>query len=269
MRFRKRHVILAFAALAALAVGGIASANHKSNVSSVRTFKFTPKDLPDNRFKAGALTVRVHTNYAHPGSRARGGFTKTVTLLFDNDMKVSLRRVPSCRATFGAGTTIRQAWERCGPGSDGPGEVNAYLSPRRAVSGRASTTPPSNFNACTLVFKRGSSPARILLYARVRTVPNTRANCRNPATNTAGNTSVILTGRLSKVNKRDYRTKLRVPNIDQLPLPLDDFRAKVKRRGKFKARCGDGNKRLNLRATWAYSGSGQPNDTVRKGFACT
>jgi hypothetical protein len=62
---------------------------------------------------------------------------------------------------------------------------------------------------------------------------------------------------------------LRVPNIDQLPLPLDDFKAKVKRGGVFKARCHDPNKLLNLRAKWVYSGSGQRSDTVRKAFACT
>jgi hypothetical protein len=60
-----------------------------------------------------------------------------------------------------------------------------------------------------------------------------------------------------------------VPNIDQLPLPLDDFKAKVKRGGAFKARCRDTNKRLNLRGTFQYSGSGQPTDTVNKTFACT
>jgi hypothetical protein len=269
MRLRKRHAILAFAAVAALVVGGTAFANHTSNVSSVREFTFAPKDLPTSRFRAGALTVRVHTNYAHPGDKSRGGYAKTVTLLFDNDMKVNLRGIPSCRATFGSGTTIRRAWERCGPGADEAGEVNAYLSPRGAVSGRASTAPPSNFNACTLVFKRGSNPGRILLFARVTLVVNGTANCSNPATNTAGNTTTVLTGRLSSVSQTDFRTKFRVPNISQLPLPLDDFKAKVKRAGVFKARCADGNKRLNLRAKWVYSGSGQPGDTVNKAFGCT
>ena len=269
MRLMKRQAILIFAAVAALAVGGIAFANHRSNVSSVPTFTVAPRDLPKTTFRSGALTVRVHTDYAHPGQKARGGFAKTVALTFDNDLRVNLRGVPSCTATFGSGTTIARAWERCGPGADGPGERNAYLSPPGRVSGRASTAPPSNFNACTLVFKRGLNPGRILLFARARLAPNARANCRNPATNTAGNTSVVLVGRLSRVNQDDFRTKLRVPNIDQAPLPLDDFKAKVKRGRVFRGRCGDGNKRLNLRAKWAYSGSGQPGDTVRKSFGCT
>jgi hypothetical protein len=269
MRLRRRYAILAFASVAALIVGGTALANHTSNVSSVRTFTFAPRDLPANTFRAGALTVRVHTNYAHPGDKPRGGFAKTVTLLFDNDMRVNLTGIPSCTATFGSGTTIRAAWERCGPGADQAGEVNAYLSPPGAVSGRASTAPPSNFDACTLVFKRGGNPGRILLFARVRLVPNGTANCSNPATNTGGNTSVTLVGTLGSVTQADFRTRLRVPNIDQLALPLDDFRARVKRAGVFKARCGDGNKLLNLKANWVYSGSGQANDTVNKAFGCT
>jgi hypothetical protein len=267
MRIKKPSaVILAFASVAALAVGGFAYANHTSNVSSVPTFTFAPRDLPTSTFRAGALTVRVHTNYAHPGDRTRGGYAKTVTLLFDNDMRVNLTGIPSCTATFGSGTTIRQAWERCGPGADQAGEVNAYLSPPGAVSGRASTAPPSNFGACTLVFKRASN--KILLFARVTLRPNVTANCSSPATNTSGNTTTVLVGTLSTVTAADFRTRFTVPNIDQLPLPLDDFKATVRRGGAFAARCRDANKLLNLRGIWVYSGSGQARDAVNKAFRC-
>jgi hypothetical protein len=118
------------------------------------------------------------------------------------------------------------------------------------------------------VFKRGLNPGRILLFARVTLIANGTANCSNPATNNSGNTSTVLTGTLSSVSRTDFRTKFRVPNINQLPLPLDDFKARVKRAGVFKARCGDGNKLLNLRANWVYSGSGQRSDTVNRAFAC-
>jgi hypothetical protein len=266
MRFKRRHSILAFVSIAALVVAGTTFANHTSNVSSLPEFKFEPRDLPKSTFKAGALTVRTHTNYSHPGDAARGGKAKTVTLLFDNDIRVNLAGIPPCKATFGSGTTIRQAWNTCGPGAGA--SRNAYLSPPTAVSGRASTAPPSNFNACTLVFKRGANPGRILLFARVTLVANGTANCSNPATNTAGNTTTVLIGTLSSVNQADFKTRFRVPNIDQLPLPLDDFKARVKRAGVFKARCADGNKKLNLRGTFVYSGSGQPADTVNKAFGC-
>jgi hypothetical protein len=269
MRSRRHYLGFAVAFLAVLAVGGVASANHTSNVSSLPAFSFAPKDLPNNTtFKAGQLTVRTHTNYSHPGDKARGGFAKTVTLLFDNDLRVNLSGIPSCTATFGSSTTIAQAWERCGPGADTAPEVNAYLSPPGAVSGRASTAPPSNFNACTLVFKRSNSPLRLLLFSRVTLVANGTANCSNPATNSSGNTSVTLVGNLSNISAADFRTKLVVPGIDQLALPLDDFLARIKRGGAFAARCRDANKLLNLRGTFVYSGSGQPADTVNKTFGC-
>ena len=84
-------------------------------------------------------TLFVHTGtvYAHPTQAALGGKAKTVTLLFDDDGKLNLAGIPMCTASFGGGTTIAQAWERCGPGADGPGEVNAYLSPpARSAEGR-------------------------------------------------------------------------------------------------------------------------------------
>jgi hypothetical protein len=263
MRFRT-HAILAVASVAVLAVGGFAYAGHVSNVSSLPVFKFSPRDAPKISRVNASLTVRTHTNYAHPGSKPRGGFAKKVTLLFDNDGKVNLSGIPRCTATFGSGTTLKTAWNRCGPGAGA--NRNAYLSPGGRVSGRASTAPPSNFNACTLVFKRGAS--KILLYARVRLVPNGTANCRNPGNNTSGNTSVTLVGTLSNATVPDFGKKLTVPRIDQLALPLDDFSATVKRGSFIRVRCHDGNKKWNLRGRFAYSGSGQPADTVNKTQTC-
>jgi hypothetical protein len=276
MRFRRRYILLAFASVAALAVGGMASANHVSNVSSLPTWNVTPSALPGSggggnggsgTTAAVALDVETATTYAHPGDQAQGGKAQTVTLLFDNDVVLNLQGIPACNANFTAGTTIAQAWERCGPGADTAPEVNAYLSPSTAVSGTASTAPAANFGACTLVFKRTSTS--ILLFARVFTTPNSVPNCSNPGSNSLGNTSTILNGNLSNVTTTDFRTKLTVPNIDALPLPLDRFKAKVKRANVFKARCRDNNKRLNLRGTFDYSGSGQPNDVVNKTKACT
>jgi hypothetical protein len=278
MRFR-RYTLLAFASVAALAVSGIASANHVSNTSSLPTWNVTPSALPGSggggnggsgTTAAVALDVQTATVYAHPGDTAQGGKAKTVTLFFDNDVVLNLTGIPSCNATFGAGTTIAAAYERCGPGADTAPEVNAYLSPPGAVSGTASTAPPSNFPGCTMVFKKASSTGpKILLFARVTLIQNGTANCSSPATNTSGNTTTTLTGNLTNVSIADFKTKLTVPNIDQLPLPLDNFKAKVKRANVFKARCRDNNTRLNLRATFQYSGTGQATDTVNKTKACT
>jgi hypothetical protein len=282
MRFRSRYLAFAIASVAALAVSGVASASHISNTSSLPTWTVAPSALPGSggggnggsgTTAAVALTVQTATVFAHPGDASLGGKTKTVTLLFDNDVVINLQGIPACNATFTAGTTIAQAWERCGPGADTAPEVNAYLSPATAVSGTVSTAPPSNFPGCTLVFKRSASS--VLLFSRVALIQNGAPNCANPATNTAGNTSTILTGNLSNVSTTDFKTKLNVPNIDQLPLPLDNFKAKLKRASVFKARCKDNNKLLNLRGTFAYSNDGaggnpnQPNDVVNKTKACT
>jgi hypothetical protein len=278
MRIRKRYVMLAFASAAALAVSGIAYANHVSNTSTLAGSKIclsgttcSSVTLPKNTFKAASLFVHTGTVYAHPNDAAQGGKAKTVTILFDNDGKLNLTGIPKCTATFGSGTTIAAAWERCGPGADQAGEVNAYLSPPGAVSGRVSTAPPSNFNGCSLTFNGPTNAAgnpTVILFARVTLVVNGTPNCANPATNTSGNTSTVLKGTITNAGIADFGKKLTVPNIDQVPLPLDDYTAVTKRGSVISARCADANQTLNLRATFQYSGSGQPADTVNRTQHC-
>jgi len=276
MRIRKRRfaVILGVASVAALTVGGFALA-HDANVSSLPTWKVTPAALPGpspvptSRVPV-QLDVQTHTNYAHPGVKSQGGFAKTVTLLFDDDLKVNLAGIPSCTTTFPSSAELKDAWNTCGPGA--PAANNAFLSPPTAVSGTASTAPPSNFSACTMVFKKSASS--ILLFAEVNTVGT--FSCANPGTNTSGETSVVLTGTLGTAGVADFGTKLTVPNIDKLALPLDDFKAKVKRASVFTGWCKDTNKLLNLRGTFVYSNDPPPppsdpqsTDVVNKTFTCS
>jgi len=277
MRIRKRYVVLALASALALATGGIAQAN---NVSTLSGSKIIPSKLSANTFKPVSLFVHTGTVYTHPTQAALGGKAKTVTLYFDDDGTINLTGIPKCTATFSSGATIAAAWERCGPGADTAPEVNAYLSPPTAVSGRTSTSPASNFGGCTLVFRGPDSGANptVLLFARVTTTPNSVPNCSSPATNNTGNATVAPIGTLSTVSiaegggrpaSEKYTTKLNVPGVDQLPLPLDDFSAKLKRGSVLSARCKDANKQLGLRSTWTYSGTGQTPDTVTKQKACT
>ncbi|MEK6272015.1 MAG: hypothetical protein AABM42_05140 [Actinomycetota bacterium] len=271
MRIRKRYMLLAFASVAALAVGGSAFGNHVSNTSTLSGSKITPSTLPFNTYKPASLFVHTGTVYAHPNVPELGGKAKTVTLYFDDDGKLNLTGIPKCTANFGAGTTIAQAWERCGPGADTAPEVNAYMSPPTAVSGKVSTAPPSNFNGCTLVFN-GPTNAQgnptVYLFARV-TFAQT-SNCASPASNSTGNTTVTLRGTITdEPDASDFGKRLTVPNIDLAPLPLDDFTATVKRASVISARCHDANKILNIKATFQYSGSGQPTDTANATQACT
>lgn len=260
---------------AALAIGGIASANHISNTSALPTWNVTPNSLPgsgtggNSPFQAVQLDVQTHTDYAHPGDMAQGGWAKTVTLFFDDDVRVNLTTIPSCTETFTNSTTIAQAWEDCGPGADTAPEVNAYLSPPSEVSGTVSTASASNFPGCVLVFKKSSTS--LMLFVRMTQVFNGPANCYNPAANTSGNFNFILTGNLSTVSAADFKTRLTIPSLDALAEPLDDIKFRLKRAAVFAARCKDTNKVLNLRGTFSYTNPGpsnQPPDTVNKKKAC-
>jgi hypothetical protein len=138
-------------------------------------------------------------------------------------------------------------------------------------SGTASTAPASNFPGCVLAFNgkpSGGNPT-IVLFTRVTLAPNGTANCANPASNTSGNTSVTLTGTLTNAGVSDFGKKLTVPNVDSAPLPLDDFTTTVKRGSYVSIRCNDADKQWNIRATFAYSGSGQSPDTVSSSQPCT
>ena len=57
----------------------------------------------------------------------------------------------------------------------------------------------------------------------------------------------MLKGTITNAGVADFGKKLTVPNIDQLPLPLDDFTAMTKRGSVISARCPDANKTLNMR----------------------
>lgn len=261
MRIRRRYAILAVASVAALAVGGVASANHISNTSSVAGSKITPSNLPKTTRVPITLFTHTHTNYAHPGNKTQGGFAKTVTVMYDDDGTINLTGVPRCAVTDVANKTIAQAYAACGPAGK-----NAYMSPAGTISGRASTAPPSNFGGCTMVFN-GPGANQVLLYTRVTTVPNSNPSCTT--SNNGGNVTVTLIGTISNAGVADFGKKLTVPNIDQLTLPLDDFTATVKRGSVFTARCNDANRILNIRGIFAYSGTGQPPDTVNSTQTCT
>jgi hypothetical protein len=277
MRIRRRYAILVAVAATAFAAFGAAGVAQANNVSSLPTWNVTPSALPGNgtggnpAFANVQLNVRTHTNYTSPGNKPAGGFAKTVTVMYDNDGAINLTGIPRCTATFGGSTTIAQAWERCGPGADTAPEVNAYLSPPGAVSGRVSTAPASNFPGCTLVFNgplQNGNPTTIL-FSRITLIANGTANCANPATNSSGNTSVTLKGTITNAGVADFGKKLTVPNIDLQPLPLDDFTASVRRGNVFTSRCFDTNRILNIRGIFRYSGTGEPTDTVNSTQQCT
>jgi hypothetical protein len=276
----KRRVAFTLASAAAFAVGFVAFAasaaaapppcnpgSSATDNKSCVNFQVLPSNPHNDAANPASLFVHTHTNYAHPGNKAQGGFAKTVTLLFDSDFTIAPGTIPKCTTAQLSGKNISQAWHTCGPLAGAA--HNAYLSPATAVSGRTSTAPPSNFNGCTLVFNGptvGGNPT-VVLYARVTLVANGTANCSNPASNTAGNTTVLLQGRIAPAGVAGFGKKLTVPGIDALPLPLDDFTAIVKRSSYIKARCSGSP--WHVRGTFAYSGTGQATDVSNPTQACS
>jgi len=275
----KRRVAFVLASVAAFAVGFIAFAasaaaapppcnpgTSPTDNKSCANFQVLPSN-PGTTADPASLFVHTHTNYAHPGNKPQGGFAKTVTLLFDSNFTITPGTIPKCSTAQLSGKTIAQAWSTCGPAAGAT--HNAYLSPATAVSGRASTAPPSNFNGCTLAFNGptvGGNPT-ITLYTRVTLVANGTANCNTPATNSSGNTTVLLSGVIANAGVAGFGKKLTVAGIDQLPLPLDDFTTIVKRGNYFKAKCQPSP--WNMRGTFAYSGTGQAADVSNSTQACS
>jgi len=278
MRTRRRAALV-LATAAAFAVGLIAYAvssaadpppcnpgTSTTDNKSCVNFQVLPSN-PHATLTNASLFVHTHTNYAHPGNKAQGGFAKTVTLLFDSDFALTPGTIPTCSKAQLSGKTIAQAWSTCGPAAGAT--HNAYLSPATAVSGRTSTAPASNFPGCTLVFNGpvvNGNPT-VTLYARVTLVVNGTANCASPATNTSGNTTVVLIGSIQPAGVAGFGKKLVVSGVDQLPLPLDDFTALLKRGTYFRAKCSA--TPWNVRGTFAYSGTGQAADTSNPTQACS
>jgi hypothetical protein len=255
MRFRRRHVaIFAVAAIGALAAAGAALAITDNN-SSVN-FKFTPNSPPFSKttFKSGSLFVHTHTNFAHPGVKASGGFVKDVKLYFDSDMKFNPGSVPVCNKSL-ANTTEAQAMAKCGNALVGKGAAQATNSTNGTIPG------------CVLAFngpKNSAGQPTIILHSRF-VMPSPCPT--NPSTSSTGNVDAILTGTLKPANKAGYGKVLDVPNIDTQPLPLKDFTTTVKRGSYVQARCSASP--LRVQGKFTYSGSGQAADTTNATQACS
>ena len=255
MRIGRRLVIaLAGAALGTLALVAVASAI-TNNVSTIDG-QFSPSEAPKSTYAPGSLFVHTHTNYAKPGDKAHGGFTKRVQVFFDDGGKIDATGVPTCAGNFSSGTTLKTAMAAC--------------SPAKIGSGKASTAPASNFPGCVLAFngpKQGGSAHHHPVHAGD---PERRTGrpLRRSANNTSGNTSVTLKGVL-KGATGDFGTQLDVPNVDTAPLPLDDFTTTVKRGSYVSVRCNDANRQWNTKATFTYSGTGQSPDTASSSQTCT
>jgi hypothetical protein len=206
-------------------------------------------------FEPARVGIRTHSVFS-PASDE----TARVILRFDQNIALDLTGIPSCPASELSGKTIAQAYEQCGPGADGspPSEGNAYLSAAGNVSGIASTVPPPNLTACTMIFK-GADSNHVTLYSRAPVAPAT--GCNNPVTNTAGSVTVIFTGTLSHMPASSpYDTVLTVANVAAANPALDDFYATLSRGNAIRARCTTPTYKHKLVGVFDYTNT--PNDTI-------
>ena len=190
MRIRRRHAaLLVVAAIGALAAAGAAFAI--TNNTSTLSVKITPNTgLSKTTYKNVSLFVHLHTNFAHPGDKAHGGFVKDVKLYFDSDGKINPGAAPVCNKNL-ANTTEKQAMALCGTALVGKGTA------------QATSTAGATIPGCVIAFngpKNGAGQPTIILHSRFVMPPP----CPNPSTSTAGSVDAILTGTVKPANKPGY-----------------------------------------------------------------
>jgi hypothetical protein len=253
MRIRRRYaVLLVVSAIGALAAAGAAFAI--TDNTSTLSAKITPNTgLSKTTYKNVSLFVHLHTNFAHPGDKAHGGFVKDVKLYFDSDGKINPGAAPVCNKNL-ANTTEKQAMALCGTALVGKGTA------------QATSTAGATIPGCVIAFngpKNGAGQPTLILHSRF--VIN--SPCPNPSTSTAGSVDAILTGTVKPANKPGYGLVLDTPNIDTQPLPLKDFTTTVSHGSYLQARCSASP--LHLQAVFTYSGSGQSPDTANTSQPCS
>jgi hypothetical protein len=276
MRSRSRAaIVLASTALGLFAYAASAAAvpppcnpgTSTTDNKSCVDFEALPSD-PGGTFTNGSLFFHTHTNFAHPGDKAQGGFPKTIRLNLDSDFRINPGTIPKCPlSALPVGTTIAQAWATCGPGAGAAD--NAYLSPPTGVSGRVSTIPVVSEEGCTLVFNGPTmnGDPTILLFARFTFGSQGPANCSSPATNNSGNTSLFWQVPITDTAVAGFGKVLVIPRLDQFGVPVDDFTATLKRGNYFQAKCTISP--WKVLGVFVYTGAGQPNDASTATQPCS
>jgi len=249
MRISRRYaIILAVAAAGALVVAGVAVAGTASNgnVTSIGA-SFSPNKVPKKEYKAGKVKFNSSTKFANPGVASEGGKTHRLQVWFDNDLKVNPKAVAKCNpAKISGNITMAVAMNACSKAKVGTGFYESYNG----------TNPSHPVPACALLFNgtpKNKKPT-LLVFARAQAGGATPTiSCKDPAHNTQGNVSVLLTG-VYKSAKGDLGTQLDVNNIDSSsPLALTADTNTLKKGNYWSARCKDKNKTWNFQVRHTYS----------------
>ena len=231
---RKSRMILVMCLTLALGVAGIAWGAAVDQESTI-TANLSKTKLPKKKFANTRMFVRVETHNPDPTTKPSAP-TEEVYIDFDDDIRVAFGGVPECLQPL-EGTTTDQAKGLCPTSTMGGGAAAVFLPNGQKVSDLTVTAFHGNGN-------------QILLHSYSATLGS-------------GNTQVVKGNVINSPLGGDFGKRLSVPDVPDVASDtgaLVDFSTTLRRRGVIKARCHDGNKRINWRSEWHYDGAGADDD---------
>jgi|RhiMetdeSRZDD1v2_1073273.scaffolds.fasta_scaffold1328019_1 hypothetical protein len=239
MRIRRRSaLIFALVAGGALIVAAVAMAT-----TSSFTFSFSPSKVPKKTYKAGALSSNLVTKYTVPGNNVPGGAVERTQLFLDQNWKINPKAAAKCSTQQLAGKTMKGAMKVCGKAKVGSGTATANANGAFIIKG------------CVLLFNgqpKGGKPT-LQVFTRIQGSNPSIISCANPASNTQGNGTVLLTGVLKDASA-PYGKVLDVNHITQsASFPLEVFNTVIKKGNYISARCKAANKTWNMKVIWTYN----------------
>lgn len=240
MRMSRRFtVILAVSAAAALTVSAVAIAATTSTFS----FNVSPNKVPKKKFKSAALQSNLVTHYTNPGNAIPGGAVERTQLFLDKNWKINPKAAKKCSPSQLSNQTMAGAMKACKKAKVGQGTATATANGAFTVNG------------CVILFngKPQNKKPTLQVFTRVQASNPSQISCKDPAHNSQGNVTILLTGVLKNA-KSPYGKVLDVNHITQAAtFPLEVFNTKIKKGNYMSARCKAKNKKWKMQVKWTYN----------------
>jgi hypothetical protein len=252
----RKHLVWILAIAVVATTVGIAFAS-TSNDSTI-SMKVSPKQLSKTKYLAAGLNIET-TTVVHGDSDPKHPTlfpdpTSKVVLKFDDDIKFDPSATQTCKASQLEGTTRAQALDACGNAKVGAGSAVACAG--------------SSGGGCDLVI-----PADVLAFN------GKKDSHGNPGFLLWTNNDVTGENTLPAVLKiggsGDFGSTLtvKVPQLGGGAGSITEYQTSVKKNDYIRARCHDGDKKLNVKATFTYAANNGFNgggpDTVTGFSKCT
>jgi hypothetical protein len=254
MRIRTRYVVLlALIAVAGLTVAAIAIAA----TTSTFTFKASPSTAPKNTYQAGSLYTDLETHYTTPGNQVPGGAVDRTQIYLDKNFKVTPSAAAKCSSSKLANQTMKGAMAACSKALVGKGMAQATANGAFKING------------CVLLFNgplKNNHPT-LNVFTRVQASNPSTISCADPAHNTKGNATILLTGEY-KPTTGTYGKILDVQHITQAAtFPLTSYKTTVKKGNYASARCAAADHLWHMKVVWTYNNG--KTASVSKTQRCT